>query len=306
MKISDNIHVFDFNFSGPMRNHVYIVKDQKDAVLIDAHIGQETLKVISAIKKVTPLENLKSVILTHGHMDHTGACPYIEENTNASISAHIADAQYIEEPWTQFLTLYKDVGTTQQAYQDFITQAGGRGVTVTNPLHNRDTIKVGTIELKIIHTPGHSPGSICIYKPETKTLFTGDVLIPNHWYKMMLGVFQDASKHIQSMKLLSEMDIQMLCPGHEPVLLGSDIEKEFNIHFNRYYEIQSGIIEILSGSKNMTLWEIFYELSERIIGPGDYQPGIGTTATIRGFLNKLCYEGTIVQKNGSTWAIADI
>jgi len=92
VKISDNIHVFDFDYSGPMRNHVYIVKDQNEAVLIDAHIGQATHQVIDAIKQITSLEDLKSVILTHGHMDHTGACPYIEENTDASISAHIARA----------------------------------------------------------------------------------------------------------------------------------------------------------------------------------------------------------------------
>ena len=301
MKISDNIHVFDFDYSGPMRNHVYIVKDHNEAVLIDAHIGHATHQVIDAIKQTTSLEGLKSVILTHGHMDHTGACPYIEENTDASIAAHIADAQYIEEPWTLFTTLYQDVGTTKQSYQDFITQVGGRGVTVTNPLHNGDTIQVGSIELEIYHTPGHSPGSICIYEPETKTMFTGDVLIPNHWYQMLLGVFQDATKHIQSMKLLSEMEIDTLCPGHEPVLRGSAVQNEFQIHFDRYYEIESSLTDILSDSKGMTLWEIYYALSERIMGPGEYQPGIGAIAMIRGFLNKLCFEGIIVHEEGSKW-----
>ena len=186
-QISDKIHLFDFDFTDQIRNHLYLIVDQDEAVLIDAHIGQAAEKVLGKIEEIIELDNLKTVLLTHGHMDHIGACPILEEKTNASIAAHIADAQYIEEPWTQFVTLYQDFNISAQAYQDFITIAGGRGVKVTKPLHDGDTITVGSLKLKIIHTPGHSPGSICIYEPETKTMFTGDVLTPSDWFSTMIG-----------------------------------------------------------------------------------------------------------------------
>ena len=154
-QLTENIHLLCFDFTEQIRSHLYLIHDQKEAVLIDAHIGPAAEKVLETIEEIIQLDQLKTVILTHGNMDHIGACPLLEEKTDASIAIHIADAQYIEEPWTQFLTLYQDIGTTEQAYQDFIALAGGRGVKVSNPLHEGDTITVGSIELQVIHTPGH-------------------------------------------------------------------------------------------------------------------------------------------------------
>ena len=303
-QLTENIHLLCFDFTEQIRSHLYLIHDQKEALLIDAHIGPADEKVIETIEEIIPLNQLKTVLLTHGHMDHMGACPLIEERTDASIAIHIADAQYIEEPWTQFLTLYQDIGTTEQAYQDFIALAGGRGVKVSNPLHDGDTITVGSVELQVIHTPGHSPGSICIYEPKTKTMFTGDALIPSEWYPTTIGVFQDATKYIESLKRLQELEIDTLCPGHEPIRQGLDVQKEFKIHIDRYYEIESKILQILAVSEGMTLWEIFYELANRLLSPGDHEPGIGAVVTLRGFLNKLCFEGKIVQENGSMWRVA--
>ena len=256
------------------------------------------------IREIIELDNLKTVLLTHGHMDHIGACPLLEEKTNASIAAHIADAQYIEEPWTQFVTLYQDFNISAQAYQDFITMVGGRGVKITEALHDGDNIKVGSLNLEVIHAPGHTPGSICLYEPETKIMFSGDVLIPSQFLPITLGVFLDAAKQIQSMKRLFEMNVRVLCPGHEPILQGADVHKEFQLHFDRYYEIEKKIPQILSASDGMSLWEICHRLADEILPPGEHELGIGSIPTIRGFLNKLCFEGKIIQEKGSNWRAA--
>jgi len=301
-QLTDNIHLLRFDFTEQIRSHLYLIHDQNEAVLIDAHIGSMAEKVIETIEEIIPLNQLKMVILTHGHMDHIGACPLIEEKTDASIAIHIADAQYIEEPWTQFLTLYQDIGTTKLAYQDFLTLIGGRGVKVTHPLHNGDKIKVGSIELQIIHTPGHSPGSICIYEPESKMMFTGDALIPSEWYSTMIGVFQDATKYIQSLERLSKMEIDMLCPGHEPIRVGVQVQNEFKVHVDRYYEIEKNLMHILSDSDGMDLYEIFCEIAKRL-SLDDQESGIGGLGTLRGFLNKLCFEEKLVQEKSTTWKV---
>lgn len=302
-QISEKIHLFDLDFIDQIRNHLYLIVDQDEAVLIDAHIGQAAEKVLDKIEEFIELDNLKTVLLTHGHMDHIGACPLLEEKTNASIAAHIADAQYIEEPWTQFVTLWQDFNISAQAYQDFITIAGGRGVKVTKPLHNGDTIHVGSLKLELIHTPGHSPGSTCIYEPETKTMFTGDVLVPSDLLSTWLSVFQDATKQIQSLKRLSEIDIEVLCPGHAPIREGADVQKEFQLHFDRYYEIEKRIPQVLLDSDGMSLWEVFHRLADDILPSGIPGPIAqwGSIFTVRGFLNKLCFEGKIIQEKGSMW-----
>jgi glyoxylase-like metal-dependent hydrolase (beta-lactamase superfamily II) len=234
-------------------------------------------------------------------MDHIGACPYIEENSNATISVHVADAQYVQEPITQFMSFYQDIGPTPERYQNFLKQIGGRGVRVTNPLHDGDIVNVGSKQLEILHTPGHSPGSICIRETESKTLFTGDALVPQHWHRTMLGIYCYPIQYLQSLNQLSKLDIETLCPGHEPILRGSEIRDEFTFHFERYNKLETTILEIISESTGVTLWELFFKLSSRILGPGDYQPGIGDIATIRGFLNKLCFEEKIIIENGVKW-----
>ena len=300
-KINDYISILSFAFGEGMKSHLYLIHDQNEAALIDAHIASMAEQVIEKIQQVTPLSQLKTVILTHGHMDHMGASSLIKEKTGASIAIHIADAQYIEEPWTQFLTLYEAFGVTKQNYEEFQSMSGGKPVKVTRPLHHGDTLKVGSIELQIHHTPGHSPGSICILEPKSRTLFTGDALIPSEWYPTTLGVFQDATKYIQSLTRLSEMKIDTLCPGHGKVRQGLEIEKEFIAHFDRYSKIEETILKVLKDSEGMSLWEIFSAVADQILEPGEHVPGIGALVTLKGFLNKMSFEDRIVQEKGSLW-----
>jgi glyoxylase-like metal-dependent hydrolase (beta-lactamase superfamily II) len=297
-KLNEYVSMLTFPF-GEMRSHLYLIHDQDEAALIDAHVASMSEEVIERIQEVIPLDHLKTVILTHGHMDHIGAAHHIQEKTKASIAVHIADAQYVEEPWTMFLTLYQDLGVTKQNYDDFQSMTGDKPVKVSNPLHHGDTIQVGSVELQIHHTPGHSPGSICIYDPKSKMMFTGDALIPKEWYPTTLVVFQDAVKYIQSLTRLSEMEIDTLCPGHGKVRQGSEIMWEFKAHFDRYSKIEETIPFVLKDSESMSLWKIFDKVADKVLESGEHVPGIGALVTLKGFLNKLSFEGNIVQEKGS-------
>ena len=96
-KLTDNIHLLSFKFTDQIQSHLYLIHDQGEAALIDAHIGTMAEQVLDTIQEIVPLNNLKTVILTHGHMDHIGSCSHIKEKTDASIAIHIADAQYLQE-----------------------------------------------------------------------------------------------------------------------------------------------------------------------------------------------------------------
>jgi hydroxyacylglutathione hydrolase len=300
-KLNEYTTMLTFPLGEGLKSHLYLIHDQDEAALIDAHVASMSEEVIEKIEKVIPLDHLKTVILSHGHMDHVGVASHIQEKTGASIAIHIADAQYVEEPWTAFLTLYDSFGITKQNFEEFQSMAGDKPVKVTRPLHDSDTVKVGSVELQIHHTPGHSPGSICIYEPKSKMMFTGDALIPSEWYPNTLGVFQDAVKYIQSLTRLSEMEIDTLCPGHGKIRQGSELEKEFKVHFDRYYKIEETIPKVLKDSESMSLWEIFDKVADQVLEPGEHVPGIGGLVTLKGFLNKLSFEGKIVQEKGTFW-----
>lgn len=121
-------------------NNVWVVGDDESCVVIDApHSVPEILKVVNG-RRVT------AVLLTHAHDDHVRVAPELAEATGAPLYLHPA-----EEP------LWKLVHPDRP---------------MPEPLADGQEIA----GLRVIHTPGHSPGAVCFYAPELNCVFTGDTL----------------------------------------------------------------------------------------------------------------------------------
>jgi glyoxylase-like metal-dependent hydrolase (beta-lactamase superfamily II) len=82
-------------------------------------------------------------------------------------------------------------------------------------------LDVGDYHFEVIHTPGHSPGSVCIYWPERKVLFTGDVVFNQGVGRTDLPG-GDGEQLKESIRNLSRLDVEYLLPGHGDILAGSD------------------------------------------------------------------------------------
>jgi glyoxylase-like metal-dependent hydrolase (beta-lactamase superfamily II) len=125
-------------------NNVWVVGDDKECVVIDAaHDGRAIVKSIDRERKVV------GVISTHAHNDHINAVGEVCDGTRAPAYLHPADRMLWDE-------LYP--------------------VTPDHELTEGQVITVGDVELHVIHTPGHTPGSCCLYAPALGVLFTGDTL----------------------------------------------------------------------------------------------------------------------------------
>ena len=166
-------------FCGTDNNNAYLVicPTTREAIIVDAPEG------VSAL--LTEYEELKvqSIIITHKHKDHTEGIDEISRLMSVPISAHQDDAPDI--PVTPILIL-KDA----------------------------DIINVGTLEIKVIHTPGHTPGSICLLVGSY--LFTGDTL-----YFQGPGESRGVDATEQLLKSITENlyilpDETILLPGHGP------------------------------------------------------------------------------------------
>jgi len=125
-------------------NNVWLVGDDDVVLVIDApHDADPIVEAIGG-RRVT------AIVLTHGHNDHITAAPVLREATGAPIWFHPADRMLWEM-------------THADARPD---EALGEGTT----------LRVAGTTLTALHTPGHSPGSTCLYAPELGTVFTGDTL----------------------------------------------------------------------------------------------------------------------------------
>ncbi|NRQ35387.1 MBL fold metallo-hydrolase [Nonomuraea sp. NN258] len=125
-------------------NNVWLIGDAREVVVVDAAHDAE------AIAERAGGRTVKAIVCTHAHNDHINAAARLSELTGAPILLH-PDDQVL---WAQHY---------------------GPEVTY-RPLADGEKIEVGGITLRVLHTPGHAPGAVCLYGPELGALFSGDTL----------------------------------------------------------------------------------------------------------------------------------
>ncbi|WP_106400958.1 MBL fold metallo-hydrolase [Actinocorallia populi] len=125
-------------------NNVWIIGDAREAIVIDA--AHDAGAIAAAVGD----RRLLAIVSTHGHDDHIDAAPVLADATGAPILLHPDD-----------LMLWK------QRHPD--REPDGH-------LSDGQVIAVGGIELTVLHTPGHSPGAVCLHAPALGTVFSGDTL----------------------------------------------------------------------------------------------------------------------------------
>lgn len=124
-------------------NNIWIVGDDTDVVVFDA--AHSVRPIIEAVAG----RNVVAVVCTHGHNDHITVAPELGAALDAPVLLHPAD----DVLWR-------------------MTHADG----VFRPVADGTAITAGDVELRAVHTPGHSPGSVCWFAPELGAVFSGDTL----------------------------------------------------------------------------------------------------------------------------------
>ena len=144
---------------GKLAANCFIVGDQesKRGIVIDP--GSEAEQIM---KRIDMLEyKIDFIVLTHGHFDHVGGAVKLKALTGAEIVIHHLDEEMIENP---------DLNCSSSMVGEQVAFKPDRTVG------DRDIIMAGRYKGQIMHTPGHTPGGICIYFDEAKEVFVGDTL----------------------------------------------------------------------------------------------------------------------------------
>jgi len=180
---------------GFLAANCYILGDEKTkkAVIIDP--GGDAQSILNVINKNDFCVEL--VILTHGHPDHIGALQEILRKTGAKVAFH-------EKEEALLLNAKKQ----RQGYFDIESSS-----EVKIKLKGGEILKIGEINLKIIHTPGHTPGGICIKVNDM--IFTGDTLFAGSIGRTDFpgGSYEQIMESINT-KLLTQKDQTVIYPGH--------------------------------------------------------------------------------------------
>ena len=180
---------------GNMAVFAYLVGDTitGDALVIDP--ADNAMEII-ALAKENKLK-INYIINTHGHVDHIGGNAEMQKLTGAKIIVHEDDAFMLTSTPAMMLKMF---GAKQSPPADILVKDGV-------------IISTGNVELKVLHTPGHSPGGICLYTPGY--IFTGDTLFVEAVGRTDLpgGSWQIMYNSIQT-KLFTLPDDTKVMPGH--------------------------------------------------------------------------------------------
>lgn len=185
---------------GALETNCYLVwcPNTKEAIVIDP--GDEGERILEVIREMEI--KIKYIVNTHGHHDHIGANKELKEATGAPIVIHSQDAKMLTDP---VHNLSKFLGsTTKEPAADQLVEDG-------------DVISFGQINLKVLHTPGHTPGGMCLYSQEEKVCFTGDTIFNGSVGRTDLpgGSYATLIKSIYDKLLTLPSDVTIY-PGHGP------------------------------------------------------------------------------------------
>lgn len=209
MKLDGDLYVYLWR---GMENNCnsYLIKGDVPLLIDPGH--QHLVKnLINRMEKDgNKMEGIKLLIATHAHPDHFEAVQ-IFSRSGVLTTIHPEEEKFITEVGREF---YEAFGMEMPEYKiDFCLKEG--------------ELKLGNKTFQIFHTPGHSPGSISIYWPEKKALFTGDVI-----FAMGVGRTDfpggDGSLLRNSIDRLADLDVELLLPGHGEIVKGKrNIQRNF-------------------------------------------------------------------------------
>ena len=189
----------------PIENNNYLLIDEtsKDAVLIDCSVYDEN--IYKRIEKFGA--NLKYVLLTHGHFDHIGGI----RPSAAKVVMHKDDLSILNNA-NKYLELFGVLNVSIPKIDLFVEDG--------------EVLKIGNIDIKVIHTPGHTPGGVC-YLIENN-LFSGDTIFRESVGRCDLegGNFNQLVESIKS-KIFTLNDNVQIYPGHGPKT-NIEWEKQYN------------------------------------------------------------------------------
>jgi len=182
---------------GPLSTNVYLLADpgSREAIAIDT--ATPSLAWISG-----ELEErgwtLKLIVSTHGHWDHVGDNAAVAEHSGAPIAVHPLDAHRLVDP--------------QPLYAPFEIVPSVPAVE----LAEGGEIRFGGLRLRVLHTPGHTEGSVCLLDPDEGLLYSGDTLFPGGWGRVDFPG-GSAEAMVDSITRLSHLEDRLrVLPGHGP------------------------------------------------------------------------------------------
>lgn len=224
--------------------NVFVIESEELA-LVDSGVKGSEKAIFQKIRAMGRRPNeLNKLILTHSHPDHIGAAAEIVAATGCEVIAHRAERSWIEDPSVQ---------KAARPVPGFDTLVSGP-VRVDRTVADGDEIDVASFNLKVVHTPGHSAGSITLWSPSERVAITGDAVpVPGD-----LPIYDDAFETLGSIRRLRSLGMEVMLSAWAEPLEGHAINKRLDDAALLVQTVHRSVV------RNSTMMEVTPELLQKV------------------------------------------
>jgi glyoxylase-like metal-dependent hydrolase (beta-lactamase superfamily II) len=199
--------------------NLWWIRGQRHDVLVDTGLG------VASLQQHLPemFEHDTLAVISHTHLDHTGGAHEFDR-----VAVHTLETAAVVAPPPASLHSRTELELLGLAVPDSLPDSllkalpepgydpsafAIRPAAVTRALDEGDVIDLGDRRLRVIHAPGHTPGSILLYDEDLRWLYTGDVLNDGPVFDEMYGA--DVASYVSSMRQMRDLDVAVVRPGHD-------------------------------------------------------------------------------------------
>ncbi len=191
---------------GPLEANCYILYSQGEGIVVDP--GWEAQRIGEEVERLGL--SIRCIVNTHAHFDHFGASAQLSRQLRAPVAMHPEDLMLLRHPYQREAALSAGYALEEIPEPELLLGDG-------------DEISVGKVSFTVIHTPGHTPGSICLYSPGY--LITGDTLFAFGIGRTDYPLGDEEALFRSLERLFSLPEQTLVLPGHgEEALLGQCME----------------------------------------------------------------------------------
>jgi glyoxylase-like metal-dependent hydrolase (beta-lactamase superfamily II) len=276
MEIVQGVHQIKIPLPGAVDHmNVYLIEGTQGNLLIDT--GFDTPEAFGALRDALKFsgfgfKDITVIEATHIHPNHYGMVDKLKQMSGARVALSDIEARFLDSRYGKTDSLLEEVkkllasnGVPEADLTELAESslAIKQFVGVVKPdiiLKDGDKITVAASEFKVILTPGHSPGHICLYEPKRKLFFSGDHLLPDIFPHVGFHPQSGANPladFFKSLDALAELEVSFIFPGHGSVFSGFSLRLG-ELHY--YHEQRQRTIMRIIESDNKSAYQIATEI----------------------------------------------
>ncbi len=304
MYVDDKVFLIEL----PGETNLYVILGER-ICLVDTGYGDlESINSLStALRELNiTFKDISYIVNTHAHSDHYWGTALIKHLSNAKVAIHKLAAPRIRDIQPIIRQRRKELAGRENdpKVRDFLeTLSALKPLAADVILEDNDVIDLNNIKLRVIHTPGHALGHICLYDMERKLLFSGDHIVSGTKTGTVYIGPPNGSvlAYLDSLKRLSDLEIKMILSGHGPII--RDPRKKINDIFEHHRMREHQILNALDAEERTAekIADTIYAGLD--LGRWSAQRKRLTIGAVIGRLEKLIHDGLVeaIERDGEKY-----